>query len=41
MQRGFVLFEIQDHKEGRRKVYMFKDSVELKKAIQEYMINKL
>lgn len=40
MQRGFVLFEIQDDKHSRRKIYMFKDSVELRDAIKDYTEQK-
>lgn len=36
MQRGFVLFEILDDKESRRKIYLFKDSDELRKATIDY-----
>ena len=40
MQRGFVLFEIQEQKDSRRKIYMFKDSDELRQAIQDYKNSK-
>ena len=36
MQRGFVLFEIQANKDNNRKIYMFKDSDELRKATVDY-----
>ena len=40
MQRGFVLFEIQEDRNSNRKIYMFKDSLNLRGAIQEYMKQK-
>lgn len=40
MQRGFILFEIQDNKNNRRKIYMFKDSHELRVAIEDYKASK-
>ena len=36
MQRGFVLFELQEDKYSRRKIYMFKDSEELRRATVDY-----
>lgn len=36
MLRGFVLFELLDDKDSRRKIYLFKDSEELRKATIEY-----
>ncbi|WP_429917956.1 DUF5659 domain-containing protein [Lederbergia citrisecunda] len=40
MTRGFVLFEIQDDKNSRRKIYMFKDSTELRVAVRDYTKSK-
>lgn len=36
MQRGFVLFEILNDTDSRRKIYMFKNSDELRKATLDY-----
>lgn len=41
MLRGFVMFEVQEHSDGRRKVYMFKDSNELRQATVDYKTFKL
>lgn len=38
MQRGFVLFEIQDNKNNKRKIYMFKNSEKLRDAIEDYKL---
>ena len=40
MLRSFVLFEIQECKDSRRKIYMFKDSDLLRKAVEDFKLDK-
>ncbi len=40
MQRGFVLFEVHNDVKSRRKIYIFKDSDEIRIAIDDYKRKK-
>ena len=41
MLRGFVLFEVFEDKNSRRKIFLFKDSDELRQATVDYKNFKL
>ena len=40
MLKGCILFEIQENRDNRKKIYMFKDSEYLRKLVDDFMVNK-